>query len=81
MCLMGIRPGAAISDGPDWPRAGATLETAVHITRFTFKSHVGSGHSFAAFDAALALRSQHGQHAEVIRIVEVATYVTALDVA
>lgn len=73
--------GRAMSDGPDWSRVGATLGTDFHITRLTFKNHVGCGHAFAAIDAALALRNQHGLRAEDIRGVEVETYATALDVA
>ncbi|MFS9598830.1 hypothetical protein, partial [Klebsiella variicola] len=52
-----------------------------HITRLTFKNHVGCGHTFAAIDAALALRSQHALRADDICSVAVATYGPALDIA
>ena len=48
--------GRAMSNGPDWSQAGATLGRDFHITRLTFKNHIGCGHTFAAIDAALALR-------------------------
>lgn len=33
--------GRAMSDGPDWSQVGATLGRDFHITRLTFKNHVG----------------------------------------
>ena len=52
-----------------------------HITRLTFKNHIGCGHTFAAIDAALALRTQHGLRPEDIARVTVATYGPALAIA
>ena len=65
--------GRAVSDGPDWSGIGDTLGRDFHITRLTFKNHVGCGHTFAAIDAALALRSQHALRADDICSVAVAT--------
>lgn len=73
--------GRAMSDGPDWSQVGATLGRDFHITRLTFKNHVGCGHTFAAIDAVLALRARHGLRAPDIRGIHVATYRPALDIA
>lgn len=73
--------GQAMSDGPDWSQVGATLGRDFHITRLTFKNHIGCGHTFAAIDGALALREQHGLQAEDIAHVLVDTYQPALDIA
>ena len=40
--------GQAMSTGPDWSTVGATLGADFHITRLTFKNHIGCGHTFAA---------------------------------
>ncbi len=73
--------GRAMSDGPDWTRVGATLGQDFHITRLTFKNHIGCGHTFAAIDAALHLVQQHDLPPHSIKHVRVATYATALDIA
>jgi len=73
--------GRAMSDGPDWSRVGATLGHDFHITRLTFKNHIGCGHTFAAIDGALALKERHGIEAGEIERVHVATYRPALDIA
>jgi 2-methylcitrate dehydratase PrpD len=71
----------AMSDGPDWSGVGDTLGREFHITRLTFKNHIGCGHAFAAIDAALALRELHGLRVQDIEKVRVATYRPALDIA
>ncbi|GKT19097.1 MmgE/PrpD family protein [Acidovorax sp. SUPP2522] len=73
--------GRAMSDGPDWSHAGDTLGRDFHITRLTFKNHIGCGHTFAAIDGALALRAAHKLQPADIRHVQVATYGPALDIA
>lgn len=73
--------GRAMSDGPDWSRVGDTLGQDFHITRLTFKNHIGCGHTFAAIDGALALRQRHGLDAADIAHVSVSTYRPALDIA
>jgi 2-methylcitrate dehydratase PrpD len=73
--------GRAMSSGPDWAQAGATLGQDFHITRLTFKNHIGCGHTFAAIDGALELRRLHGLEATDIERVHVATYKPALDIA
>lgn len=73
--------GQAMSNGPDWSRVGETLGHDFHITRLTFKNHIGCGHTFAAIDAALALREKHSLKPQDIAQVRVDTYKTALDIA
>lgn len=73
--------GRAMSDGPDWSSIGATLGQDFHVTRLTFKNHVGCGHTFAAIDGALALQREHGfTHAEVERV-HLGVYQPTLDIA
>ncbi len=73
--------GRAMSDGPDWERALATLGKDFHITRMTFKNHACCGHTFAAIDGALALQAKMKLAADEIERVRIATYKTALEVA
>ena len=73
--------GVAMSDNPDWGRGLATLGSDFHITRMTFKNHACCGHTFAAIDGALALKSKMGVAAKDIERVSVGTYKAALDVA
>jgi 2-methylcitrate dehydratase PrpD len=73
--------GRAMSDNPDWSSIGATLGQDFHITRLTFKNHIGCGHTFAAIDGAPALKHRYGLEAQDIQSVHVATYRPALDIA
>ncbi len=73
--------GQAMSNGPDWSQVGATLGQDFHITRLTFKNHIGCGHTFPAVDGALALQSMHHVAVEDIVRVRVGTYRPALDIA
>lgn len=73
--------GAAMSEGVDWSLVASTLGQDFHITRLTFKNHIGCGHTFAAIDAALELRQQHACRPDEIAEVHVATYKPALDIA
>jgi 2-methylcitrate dehydratase PrpD len=73
--------GRAMSDGPDWNKALATLGRDFHIMRMTFKNHTCCGHTFAAIDGALALKAKMGLAAKDIQRVRVGTYKAALDVA
>ena len=73
--------GQAMSDGPNWSEVGATLGNDFHITRLTFKNHIGCGHTFAAIDGALALKERHALDASDIQRVHVSTYRPALDIA
>ena len=73
--------GQAMSQGPDWSAAVATLGRDFHITRMTFKNHACCGHTFAPIDGALWLQRTLGITADQIRRVQVATYAPALAVA
>jgi 2-methylcitrate dehydratase PrpD len=73
--------GRAMSDGPDWDRALATLGKDFHITQMTFKNHACCGHTFAAIDGALELQRRLKVKAADIARVTVGTYRPALEVA
>ncbi|RZS86659.1 MmgE/PrpD family protein [Pigmentiphaga kullae] len=73
--------GVAMSANPDWSAIGQSLGREFHITRLTFKNHIGCGHTFAAIDAALALRERFQRQAEEIVSVSVSTYRPAVDIA
>jgi 2-methylcitrate dehydratase PrpD len=73
--------GRAMSNGPDWQAAAATLGREYNITQMTFKNHACCGHTFAAIDGAQTLQRQHGFTADQIERVRVATYRPALEVA
>ena len=73
--------GQAMSDGPDWSTLGQTLGRDFHITRLTFKNHVGCGHTFAAIDGALALQQQHGFTHDEIEQLHLGVYQPTLDIA
>lgn len=70
-----------MSDGPSWDGVGDTLGKDFHITRLTFKNHVGCGHTFAAIDAALALREGADFNIRDASRIHVYTYRPALDIA
>jgi 2-methylcitrate dehydratase PrpD len=72
--------GAAMSGRPDWDAAVAELGRPWCITRATVKNHSCCGHTFAAVDAALALRAE-GVRAADVREIRVGTYSTATKVA
>jgi 2-methylcitrate dehydratase PrpD len=73
--------GRAMSTGADWSAIGDTLGRDFHITRLTFKNHVGCGHTFAAIDGALALQQRHGFMQADIEHLHLGVYQAALDIA
>jgi len=73
--------GQAMSTGPDWSHVGATLGQDFHITRLTFKNHIGCGHNFPSVDGALELRRQHGFTHEDIDRIHLGVYQATLDIA
>lgn len=73
--------GRAMSQGADWSTLGATLGTDFHITRLTFKNHIGCGHTFAAIDGALELQRIHGFSHNDIESVALGVYQPTLDIA
>ena len=73
--------GRAMSNGPDWTAALATLGREYLITQMTFKNHTCCGHAFAPIDGALEVQRQLGVKASDIARVTVSTYRPALEVA
>lgn len=73
--------GVAMSDGPKWQGIGETLGTDFHITRLTFKNHIGCGHTFPAIDGALELQRLHGFSHSDIESVHLGVYQPTLDIA
>jgi len=73
--------GSAMSKDVDWATVASTLGSDFHITRLTFKNHIGCGHTFPAVDGALLLQSLHGFAATDIELVELGVYQPALDIA
>jgi 2-methylcitrate dehydratase PrpD len=73
--------GRAMGDNPDWNKLFESLGKDFHICRMTFKNHSCCGHTFAAIDGALALKTKMGIAAGDIERVTVGTYQAALDVA
>ena len=73
--------GVAMSDGPQWHGIGDTLGRDFHITRLTFKNHIGCGHTFPAIDGALELQRLHGFSHEDIASVQLGVYQPTLDIA
>ncbi|OZI40207.1 2-methylcitrate dehydratase [Bordetella genomosp. 1] len=71
--------GAALAGQADWDSAVQGLGERYNITQITQKNHGCCGHTFAAIDAALALRAQ-GIDPEQIERITVHTYRTAIDV-
>ncbi len=72
--------GAAMARNPDWDRVVEQLGRPWGITQTTVKNHSCCGHTFAAVDAALALRNGV-RVPEEVREIRVATYGTAIKVA
>ncbi len=73
--------GKAMSDGPDWNKALATLGRDFHVTRMTFKNHSCCGHTFAAIDGALALQARMRLAAEEIERIRIGSYRAAKEVS
>jgi 2-methylcitrate dehydratase PrpD len=72
--------GAALAQQPRWETATEGLGTHYNINHITQKNHACCGHTFAAIDAVLALRAQHGLTPQDIAAIHVATYKTAINV-
>jgi 2-methylcitrate dehydratase PrpD len=72
--------GAAMSNNPDFSGVIGDVN-AFNIRHMTFKNYSACGHTFAAIDAARALRSQYALVPSNIDRIEIATYAKALEVA
>ncbi|OWW21147.1 MmgE/PrpD family protein [Noviherbaspirillum denitrificans] len=73
--------GKAMSNEADWANVADTLGRDFHITRLTFKNHIGCGHTFSAIDAALELRRKFELDFRNIERIRVSTYRPAIDIA
>jgi len=73
--------GRAMSDGPDWEKALATLGGQFNICRMTFKNHTCCGHTFAAIDGAQALAARMKVAAREIERIRVGSYRAAKEVS
>ena len=73
--------GRAMSDGPDWDKALATLGREHHVTMMTFKNHACCGHTFAAIDGAQELQRQLAVKPADIARVKVGSYRAAKEVS
>ena len=73
--------GRAMGDGPDWGKFLSSLGKDFNICRMTFKNHACCGHTFAAIDGALALKSRMGLEAGDIERVKIGTYRAGVEVA
>jgi 2-methylcitrate dehydratase PrpD len=72
--------GRAMSAGVDWQAAVAGLGEDWTITRTTQKNHGCCGHTFAALDAIIALRAEHGLAPADVESIQVGTYGAALEI-
>lgn len=72
--------GAAMSSEPDWSGAVADLGRPWGITEPTVKFHACCGHTFAAIDAVLQLRSEGVDFHDVVDL-RIETYTIATKVA
>jgi len=73
--------GRAMSDGPDWDTALATLGVKHHVTMMTFKNHACCGHTFAAIDGAQEAQRQLGAKPADIARIKVGSYRAAKEVS
>ena len=73
--------GHAMGESPDWSICLASLGREFHIAGMTFKNHACCGHTFAAIDGALALRSRLTTDVADIEALHIDTYAEALHVA
>ncbi|MCL6247925.1 MmgE/PrpD family protein [Acinetobacter sp. ANC 4945] len=75
--------GAALSKDPKWEKATLNLGTDYNVCKMTQKNHGCCGHTFAAIDGVLEIRSQilnQNLNLEDVENITVRTYQTALDV-
>jgi 2-methylcitrate dehydratase PrpD len=72
--------GAAMSNRPDFARTLDRPDT-FNIPDTTFKAYAACGHTFAAIDAALAIRAHHPLVPAAVSRIHIATYAKALEVA
>lgn len=72
--------GAAMSENCDWSLATEGLGERYNITVMTTKNHGCCGHTFAAIDAALAIKEKHGVRAEDIESIDIGGYSSTVEI-
>jgi 2-methylcitrate dehydratase PrpD len=72
--------GAAMSENCDWSIATEGLGEHYNITVMTTKNHGCCGHTFAAIDAALAIKEQHGVTAADIESIDIGGYSSTVEI-
>jgi 2-methylcitrate dehydratase PrpD len=72
--------GAAMSENCDWSIATEGLGSDYNITRMTTKNHGCCGHTFAAIDAALAIKEQHGVGPADIKAITIGGYAPTVEI-
>jgi len=72
--------GRAMSDDPDWDAMLEGLGSEYTVCHVTQKNHGCCGHTFAALDAALALKHEYRFAFEDIKHIRAHTYQAALDI-
>lgn len=73
--------GKALAGDTQWSKATEALGRRFNIKDITLKAHGCCGHTFAAIDGILALRTVHDLCIHDIESVEIYTYKAAIDVA
>ena len=66
--------GLALSDGPDWAEATASLGREWTIQRMTVKAHACCGHNFATLDGIRSIMAEHGLEAKSIAAIRAGVY-------
>ena len=72
--------GEAMSRDVDWQAAVDSLDKEFTIQRMTQKNHTCCGHTFAAIDAVLALKDQHGLTPDNVAAMTVGTYAKGVEI-
>ncbi len=72
--------GAAMSENCDWSKATDGLGERYNITVMTTKNHGCCGHTFAAIDAALAIKEQYGVTAGDIESIDINGYSSTYEI-
>ncbi len=72
--------GNAMSHDVDWGPVVDSLDKEFTIQRMTQKNHTCCGHTFAAIDAVLALKAEHGLTPDNVTAMTVGTYAKGVEI-
>ena len=72
--------GSAMSGECDWSIATEGLSEHYNITRITTKNHGCCGHAFAAIDATLSVKNEHGISAAEVKRIAIGGYSATVDI-